>query len=230
MNVFVFHAQDSQGCALAALLRHCDTDLRFQYLPVESPEGVRHMQSFLLKQCLSPDTVGLPFVVSVQPLSNGDYHRNVLYGTPLVEWLGELIDAVIAAPSPPRGLCESVLANFLPQTLYLIAHSMRMMSAQGSVAQQPPPPMQPQSQPPPPQPNPPPPQPTPPPAAAVEPNETNAEPEGFQQEASMEETNDGSVWSNTENQQMGSRRNKTVNIAAIMAQSKEREKMNTRPR
>ena len=101
MNVFVFHAQDSQGCALAALLRHCDTDLRFQYLPVESPESVKHMQSFLLKQCLSPDTVGLPFVVSVQPLSNGDYHRNVLYGTPLVEWLGELIDAVIAPPPRP---------------------------------------------------------------------------------------------------------------------------------
>jgi hypothetical protein len=225
MNVFVFHAQDSQGCALAALLRHCDTDLRFQYLPVESPESVKHMQSFLLKHCLSPDTVGLPFVVSIQPLSNGDYHRNVLYGTPLVEWLGELIDAVIAAPTPPRGLCESVLANFLPQTLYLIAHSMRTMSMQSSGAQQPEPVVVSQQQPQPQSP------PQPSPNTTMDTNtDTIDNTEGFKPEATGDPDEDGSVWSNTDSRQLESKRNKTVNIAAVMAQSKEREKMNSRPR
>jgi hypothetical protein len=122
MNVFVFHAQDSQGCALAALLHLCDTELRFQYLPVESPDSVHRMQQFLLKQRLTPEAVGLPFIVSVQTSPNGEDHRSVVYGKPLIEWLSELINAVVSAPVQPMGLREAILSPFLPQTLRLIMH------------------------------------------------------------------------------------------------------------
>ena len=220
MNVFVFHAHDSQGCALAALLRLCDTDLRFQYLPVESPDSVRHMQQFLVKQRLTPEAVGLPFIVLVQPSPNREDHRSVVHGKPLVKWQGELITAVITAPVQPEGLSEAILSPFLPQTLQLIMHAMGITTIGPSTAEEP----------------------CPQPAAPVERSQPINIPESQANTPKISviktppdttldapedenEEEDGMVWSTSEKQQ-GGRREKTVNIAAVMAQSKERENMN----
>ena len=220
MNVFVFHARDSQGCALAALVRHCDSELRFQYLPVDAPDSVRRMHRFLQQQDLSPDAVGLPFVVSVQPTASDVVHRSVLHGAPLIEWIGNLVNAVMMdTPVAPPRLCDTVLGPFLPHTLRLLAYTMGLLA--------PPPPTQTTQIPAQPTMD----DPVIEPEAVAEAETTDpqqrqiSQPKTYDSEPEEEE---GMVWTTVDKTPMP-RRNpekRTVNIAQVMMESKTREKMN----
>jgi hypothetical protein len=224
MNVFVFHARDSQGCALAALVRHCDVELRFQYLPVDAPDSVGRMNRFLEQHNLSPDNVGLPFVVSVQPTASDMVNRSILHGPPLIEWIGNLVNAVIVdTPVAPPQLCNAVLGPFLPHTLRLLTYTLGFLNplpspnmtytdqavATASVA----PPM------------------------TISEIVTDADDEPQQQQISQQKTSDSEpeedeegamVWANTDKTPLPRRnRERTVNISQIMMESKTREKMNS---
>lgn len=244
MNVFVFHAQDSQGCALAALVRYCDVELRFQYLPVETPDSVRRMHRFLQQQGLSADIVGLPFVVTVQPSPSNVVTRSVLHGAPFIQWIDSLINAVMQtpiSPAPPQ-LCEMVLAPFLPHTLRLLAYTMGLVAPitttttdnneHHAVVVSPPTP--------------------PPPLSANNGSElvndrrgkiatgagvmkkgssmqeNQQQSKGSPDDSDMEEDDDAEMmWSNVDKSSLPRRnRESTVNIAQVMMESKTREKMN----
>ena len=101
MHVFVHHAEDAQGHALAAIVRHCDaqTHGQFRFLVVEGHTSIQRMKRFLHKQHLSAEAVRLPFVVLIQQDSQaGSVRRSVLHGAALQQWLAEMVDALIHMP------------------------------------------------------------------------------------------------------------------------------------
>ena len=93
LSIFVFHAVDRVGAALAALLRACDTNGRFQYLPIESAESRERLERFTAHHRLSP----APFIV-LTPEDGGS--RSVLHGDSLQNWLSNFVDAFLAEAGP----------------------------------------------------------------------------------------------------------------------------------
>ena len=125
-NIFVYHAQDHVGRALAAFIRLCDDNQQFQYLPIERIQGhvptahaaasitsIRRMRTFLVQQGLRPENVPLPFVVVVR-----DAGRSVLHGDALERWFGGLFDALTeSAPERIESLWANVLSPHLTETV-----------------------------------------------------------------------------------------------------------------
>jgi hypothetical protein len=105
VHIFIHHAEDAQGHALAALVKHCDTQThrQFQFLVVDGEESVARMHQFLQQQGLSQKAVKLPFIVLVRH-DQGKVQRSVLHGPALHQWISEMVDAVMQTPglSPIR--------------------------------------------------------------------------------------------------------------------------------
>jgi hypothetical protein len=121
VNVFVFHERDHEGHMLAALIKLCDAEQRFQYLPIESPASMARMHRFVERHGLPAGSVGLPFVV----LMEGD-GRALLYGKAFDDWCMGLVRATCATPSmTPARITESVVAPHLaPYTLHMLRHAL----------------------------------------------------------------------------------------------------------
>ena len=88
-NIFVYHARDSEGGALAGLIRDCDIDRAFEYLPVESAASTRRMERFLRQHGLDPERTRLPFIILVT--GDADRQGSVLHGDVLGQWLSKFV-------------------------------------------------------------------------------------------------------------------------------------------
>lgn len=129
LNVFVYHALDGMGRALADLIRDCDADRLFEFLPVGGTvTSTRRVQGFLRAQGLSPDRTPLPFIILV---AEGDRERSVLHGASLDAWLARLVDAYLAAADTTvERIRERVFAPHLgPHLLRLVDHMGRAGAA-----------------------------------------------------------------------------------------------------
>ena len=148
VHIFIHHAEDAQGHALAAMVRHCDahTHRQFQFLSVDGPASYNRMQRFLHQQGLSVNGVRMPFVILVhQDETQQVFSRSVLHGAPLQQWLAEMVDALMDTPgmSPVR-----MKQMFLEP--YLSPHILRLVERAAAIPE----PFVPLSKPPPPPPPP----------------------------------------------------------------------------
>lgn len=95
LNVFVYHGTDRQGRLLSEIVRLCDHERKFEFLPIETSRSMEHLDAFLAKQHIqqcpfevtfhwtlgsSPNAVQLPFVVFVdrksgQQSESGEQHN-----------------------------------------------------------------------------------------------------------------------------------------------------------
>ena len=127
-HIFVHHAEDPQGHALAALVKHCDTQThrRFQFLVIDGASSIQRMNNFLREHGLSRTVVKLPFIILIQRDSDkAVVRRSVLHGPPLQQWFGEMVDALLDTPgmSPMRAR-EMFLDPFISSHLLrLIQHT-----------------------------------------------------------------------------------------------------------
>jgi hypothetical protein len=116
-NVFVYHASDREGRMLAALVRLCDAEGRFQFLPIDSPTSMARMHRFVERHGLPQGSVELPFVV----LMDGE-RRALLHGPAFADWCAGLVRTMreTACVSPAR-LLEAVV------TPHLAAHTVDLL-------------------------------------------------------------------------------------------------------
>ena len=144
-HIFVHHAEDPQGHALAALVKHCDTQThrRFQFLVIDGASSIQRMNNFLREHGLSRTVVKLPFIILIQrDWDKAVVRRSVLHGPSLQQWLGEMVDALLDTPgmSPMR-------AKQMFLDPFISSHLLRLIQVQHpSVTVEPmmqPPPMQP---------------------------------------------------------------------------------------
>jgi len=63
VSVLVHHVSDREARMLVAVLRRCDSDRRFQYLPVDGASSATRLRRFLERYGLRPEAVPLPFVI-----------------------------------------------------------------------------------------------------------------------------------------------------------------------
>jgi hypothetical protein len=121
VNIFVYHGQDREGCTLASLIRECDTDHAFEFLPIgNNVESLKRMQRFLRAQGLDPEQTALPFIVLLT--EGAERQRSVLSGPSLGSWLTQLVDAYLRTEDvTPQRIRERLLVpHFCPQVLRLL--------------------------------------------------------------------------------------------------------------
>jgi hypothetical protein len=101
VHIFVHHAEDAQGHAIAAMVRHCDaqTHRQFRFLEVDGPASIQRMKRFLQEHRLHRAGVKLPFIILVEPESQGTVRRSILHGAAMHQWLAEMLDALLQTPS-----------------------------------------------------------------------------------------------------------------------------------
>lgn len=143
-HIFVHHAEDPQGHALAALVKHCDTQThrRFQFLVIDGASSIQRMNNFLREHGLSRTVVRLPFIILIQRDSeNTVVRRSVLHGPPLQQWLGEMVDALLDTPGmSPMRVKQMFLDPFIsPHLIRLIQHTSAAIEPMMTLPMQPPP-------------------------------------------------------------------------------------------
>lgn len=141
-NIFVYHGQDRESRVLASMVRLCDVERRFSFLPVESPDSVDRMHKFLHRNGLRPDGVALPFLIVVQPPPphGGESRRTVMHGEAMANWLNNLVGAVVEGGTPRSHVLENLVAcNLSPYTLRLLAYALAR-EPEVTLAPPPPPP------------------------------------------------------------------------------------------
>ena len=126
-NIFVYHGHDREGRILAALMRHCDTDQSFRFLPVDNPQRMERMHRFLRTNGMNPDAVQLPFVITLHPGGGGPDAevRSVLHGHAMWTWLNGVVDALTAQGVNPADLRDGVVLPHLSvPTMRLLAYAL----------------------------------------------------------------------------------------------------------
>jgi hypothetical protein len=125
----MYHAEDAQSHAIAALVRHCDaqTHRQFQFLEVDGPASLRRMQRFLQQHNLQRSGVKMPFIILVDAEHrDAAVRRSILYGAALQQWLAEMVDALLDTPAmTPSRVRQMFLDPFIsPHVLRLLRFAL----------------------------------------------------------------------------------------------------------
>ena len=123
-NVFVHHAQDREGRFTADLI-HAFHREPCQSLPIESPDSLRRLRSFLEEHGWSSGMpLPLPLIVVMNDLGGTATHTHrIMHGEPLVNWLRSLITSAVQQHGAPavNTLRELIATHLSMHTIQAMA-------------------------------------------------------------------------------------------------------------
>lgn len=118
-SVLVYHAHDGESRLMAELVRLCDPDGQFEFLPLHDADGAARMEQFLLTHAPNQPKPQPPFVIVLHHTGNEDeIRRSIVVGAPLHDWFEGLVNAVLPRA---RDLRPAIARCLSRHTLRLIA-------------------------------------------------------------------------------------------------------------